>query len=166
MSEDLYKEDPKDLNVVDEHASELTITGRSGPSESTKRVYAKKEVFLTVAFNEVKLPLLQFLALWTVLSVIFCIAGHYNVNALGYALLLGSMFSICGTTLILFSGFMSRDYHRHVCAALMLHEVPMFLTHCTELSIYILHCHLRFALCPYACHRRLSGLYFLFLEIY
>ena len=79
-----------------------------------KKVTPKKEVFLTVALDEVKLPVLQFFAIWAVLSAIFIVAGYYDVNALGYALLLGSLCSIIGTCMILFSGYMAHHSQRQV----------------------------------------------------
>ena len=74
----------------------------------------ERNIFLTRVWFEVKEPLLRFVVLWMLLSCIAAFLGFVDAITVHYALLLGSLLSIGGTLLVLFSGYMGNKRHREV----------------------------------------------------
>lgn len=82
------------------------------PSPRTTKIV--RDVFLSKVWHEVREPLLRFIILWMLLSCIAALVGFADAAALRYALLVGSLLSIGGTALVIFSGYMGNSRHREV----------------------------------------------------
>lgn len=74
----------------------------------------QRNMFLARVWYEVKEPLLRFSVLWIFLSLIAAFLGFIDAITIQFTLLVGSLLSIGGTVLVIFSGYMGNRRHREV----------------------------------------------------